>query len=152
MTESGAARDAHIVAELHDAVTRMHVLAQRPRIVVATGARSTGARPMAWQVLLTKSLAAPAGTLRFRGVPAMALPIVLMQGFDSRPVPSGSRSHAWSVERLDAAMEHGPVIQLFRADRLADGVEHALVGVLVFEEDGLSLAGVRALVGEMGLR
>jgi len=31
-------------------------------------------------------------------------------------------------------------------------VAQALVGVLVFEEDGLRLDGVRAIVGEVGLR
>jgi hypothetical protein len=31
-------------------------------------------------------------------------------------------------------------------------VSRALVGVIVFEEDGLSLAGVRAIVQELGLR
>jgi fumarylacetoacetate (FAA) hydrolase family protein len=49
-------------------------------------------------------------------------------------------------------MTAGPVIQVFRADRLPDDVSRALVGVIVFEEDGLSLTGVRALVQELGLR
>jgi len=49
-------------------------------------------------------------------------------------------------------MNAGPVIQVFRADRLPDDVSRALVGVIVFEEDGLSLTGARALVQELGLK
>jgi hypothetical protein len=49
-------------------------------------------------------------------------------------------------------MNSGPVIQVFRADRLPDDVSRALMGVIVFEEDGLSLVGVRALVQELGFK
>jgi fumarylacetoacetate (FAA) hydrolase family protein len=48
-------------------------------------------------------------------------------------------------------MRAGPVVQVFRVDRLPDDVSRALVGVLVFEEDGLTLAGVRAVTQELGL-
>jgi fumarylacetoacetate (FAA) hydrolase family protein len=47
-------------------------------------------------------------------------------------------------------MAMGPVIQVFRADRLPDDVGRALLGIIVFEEDGLQLAGVRASVREFG--
>jgi hypothetical protein len=43
------------------------------------------------------------------------------------------------------------VIQVFRTDRLPDDVGRALLGVIVFEEDGLQMAGVRAIVREFGL-
>ena len=48
-------------------------------------------------------------------------------------------------------MAMGPVIEAFRADRMPDDVARALVGVLVFEEDGLRLDGIRAIAGELGL-
>jgi len=126
----------------------MHVLATRPRVVVAKGTRAIGARPMAWQVLFERSFGPDVPVLRYRGVPARMLVTVLGTGFDSEP----TLDPAWSHERLGAAMAGGPVIQAFRADRLPDDVAHALMGVLVFEDDGLHLDGVRAIVGELGLR
>ena len=141
-------REARILADLSDAVGRMHVVAQRPRVVVASGKRTDGARPMAWQVLFERSFGADVPAMRYRGVSAGALMEVLMNGFDSEP----NLSPSWSHERLMDAMMTGPVIEAFRADRLPDDVASALMGVLVFEEDGLKLNGVRALVGEVGLR
>jgi hypothetical protein len=78
----------------------------------------------------------------------MRLQAVLANGHDSEP----TLAPGWSCSRLGDAMTTGPVIQVFRADRLPDDVSRALVGVIVFEEDGLSLTGVRALVQELGLR
>ena len=141
-------RDARILEDLQDAVTRMHVVAQRPRVVVATGTRTHGARPMAWQVLFERSFGDTMPALRYRGVSARALTQVLAQGFDSEP----TLDPAWAHARLGSAMSMGPVIQAFRADRLPDDVARALVGVLVFEEDGLRLEGVRAVAGEFGIR
>jgi len=141
-------RDDRILADLQDAVTRMHVIAQRPRIVVAKGTRTQGARPMAWQVLFERSFGGDLRTLRYRGVSARALSAVLAEGFDSEPTLDPEWSHA----RLSTAMADGPVIQAFRADRLPDDVATALVGVLVFEEDGLHIDGVRAVAGEFGVR
>ncbi len=137
-----------ILADLQDAVTRMHVVAQKPRLVVAKGARTDGTRPMAWQVLFERSFGSDRPPLRYRGVPARVLSRVLAEGFDSEPTLDPSWSHA----RLGSAMAQGPVVQAFRADRLPDDVARALVGVLVFEEDGLYLDGVRALAGEFGVR
>ena len=145
---AGAEREARILADLQDAVTRMHVLAQQPRVVVATGARAQGARAMAWQVLFERSLGKQVPALVYRGVSARALTAVLAEGFDSEP----TLDPAWAHPRLSVAMANGPVIQAFRADRLPDDVAKALVGVLVFEEDGLHIDGVRALTGEFGLR
>jgi hypothetical protein len=99
---------------------------------------------MAWQVLFERSLGADAPALRYRGVPASALARVLAEGFDREPSPGETWAHA----RLVDAMAGGPVIQAFRADRLPDDVARALVGVLVFEEDGLHRDGIRALVRE----
>ncbi len=141
-------RSARILADLQDAVGRMHVVSRQPRVVVATGTRREGARAMAWQVLFERSFGGDLPALRYRGVRAGALAEVLTSGFDSEP----SLDPAWSHTRLGEAMSHGPVIEAFRADRLPDDVANALVGVLVFEEDGLQLAGVRALVSEFGLR
>lgn len=143
-----AQREARILADLQDAVGRMHVIAQTPRIVVATGKRADGARPMAWQVLFERSLGGDVPALNYRGARAGALLDVLHHGFDSEPTLDAGWSHA----RLIDAMAMGPVIQAFRADRLPDDVARALVGVLVFEEDGLRLDGVRAIAGELGLR
>ncbi len=126
----------------------MHVVAHRPRVVVATGTRADGARPMAWQVLFERSLGGDVPALRYRGVRAGALIEVLTRRFDSEP----TLDPAWAHTRLVDAMATGPVIQAFRADRLPDDVARALVGVLVFEEDGLRLDGVRAVAGELGLR
>jgi hypothetical protein len=126
----------------------MHVLAQRPRLVVAKGKRVHGARPMAWQVLFERSFGDAVPRLRYRGVPAHALTTVLADGFDSEPTLDPS----WSHERMSDAMADGPVIQAFRADRLPDDVAVALMGVLVFEEDGLHLDGIRAIAGEFGMR
>jgi hypothetical protein len=103
---------------------------------------------MAWQVLFERSFGGDVPALQYRGVSAGSLMDVLMNGFDSEPTLDPS----WSHPRLMDAMMTGPVIEAFRADRLPDDVARALVGVLVFEEDGLRLDGVRALVGEVGLR
>lgn len=150
MTEpsSTSRRDARILADLQDAVGRMHVVARTPRVVVARGSRVTGARPMAWQVLFERSFGPDVPTLHYRGVSPGALMDVLLRGFDSEPTLGTTWAHA----RLSDAMATGPVISAFRADRLPDDVARALVGVLVFEEDGLQLDGVRAIVGELGLR
>ncbi len=126
----------------------MHVLATRPRIVVAKGIRTQGARPMAWQVLFERSFGAELPELRYRGVSARSLATVLSQQFDSEPTLDPEWAHA----RLSQAMAQGPVIQAFRADRLPDDVSKALMGVLVFEEDGLHIDGVRALAGEFGIK
>jgi len=141
-------RDERILEDLQDAVTRMHVLTTRPRIVVAKGMRVQGARPMAWQVLFERSFGAELPALRYRGVAARSLATVLSQKFDSEPTLDSEWAHA----RLSSAMAQGPVIQAFRADRLPDDVSKALMGVLVFEEDGLHIDGVRALAGEFGIR
>jgi hypothetical protein len=145
---STAPRDARILADLQDAVTRMHVVATRPRVVVAKGTRAQGARPMAWQVLFERSFGGDVPALAYRGVPARMMSHVLAHGFDSEPTLDPDWSHA----RLGAAMLQGPVIQAFRADRLPDDVSRALMGVLVFEEDGLHIDGIRAVAGELGLR
>jgi hypothetical protein len=139
---------SRILEDLHDAVERMHVVARQPRVIVATGTRTKGARPMAWQVLFERSLGGEQLSLVYRGVRAGALSEVLMKGFDSEP----TLEPGWAHARLVDAMATGPVIQAFRADRLPDDVARALVGVIVFEEDGLRLDGVRAVVGELGLR
>jgi hypothetical protein len=138
-------RQTRILEDLQDAVQRMHVLAREPRVVVATGSRDGGARPMAWQVLFERSLGPGAPALVYRGAPATRLPAVLMDGYDAEP----TLDDGWAQPRLGDAMRSGPVIQAFRADRLPDDVARALVGVLVFEEDGLSLAGIRALTQEL---
>ena len=141
-------REARILADLQDAVTRMHVLAQHPRLVVALGKRTQGARPMAWQVLFERSFGGAVPPLRYRGVSARSLIAVLTNGFDSEP----TLDTMWAHDRLSDAMAEGPVIQAFRADRLPDDVARALVGILVFEEDGLHIDGVRAVAGELGVR
>jgi hypothetical protein len=143
-----APRDARILADLQDAVSRMHVVATRPRVVVAKGTRVQGARPMAWQVLFERSFGGDVPALTYRGVPARMFSHVLAHGFDSEP----SLDPDWAHTRLSVAMSQGPVIQAFRADRLPDDVSRALMGVLVFEEDGLHIDGVRAVAGELGLR
>lgn len=140
-------REARILDDLQDAVQRMHVLARSPRIVLASGTRGQGARPMAWQALFERSFGADLPAVSYRGAPASALTTVLAKGFDLEPTLAGGWSHA----RLRDAMPMGPVIQVFRADRLPDDVGRALIGVIVFEEDGLQLAGVRAIVREFGL-
>lgn len=149
-----ADREARILADLQDAVSRMHVMPGTPRVVVAAGSRSSGARPMAWQVLFERSftgggaggggVAGTAPSMRYRGAAATALGRILHQGFDSEP----SLGEEWAHSRLADAMEQGPVIQAFRADRLPDDVSRALVGLLVFEEDGLHRDGIRAVLGE----
>ena len=141
-------REARILADLQDAVSRMHVLAQQPRLVVATGKRVHGARPMAWQVLFERSFGDAVRPLRYRCVGARALTTILADGFDSEP----TLNPAWSHTRLSDAMADGPVIQAFRADRLPDDVARALMGILVFEEDGLHIDGIRAIAGEFGVR
>jgi hypothetical protein len=144
---TGVDRQTRILDDLQDAVQRMHVLARSPRIVLAAGSRQEGARPMAWQVLFERSLGSHP-PLQYRGTAAVRLPAVLTSGFDSEP----TLAPGWACERLGDAMQAGPVIQVFRADRLPDDVSRALIGVIVFEEDGLSLEGVRALTQELGLR
>ncbi len=103
---------------------------------------------MAWQVLFERSFGGDVPTLVYRGVAARMISHVLAHGFDSEP----TLDPEWSHTRLSAAMSQGPVIQAFRADRLPDDVSRALVGVLVFEEDGLHVDGIRAIAGELGLR
>lgn len=103
---------------------------------------------MAWQVLFERSLGGKHPPLQYRGVSAVRLQAVLANGYDSEP----TLDRAWSMPRLGDAMSGGPVIQVFRSDRLPDDVSRALMGVIVFEEDGLSLKGVRALTQELGIR
>jgi hypothetical protein len=141
-------RDARILDDLQDAVQRMHVLSRSPRVVLATGVRYQGARPMAWQALFERSFGGELPPCSYRGAPASALRAVFTAGFDREP----TLDPGWSHARLRDAMTAGPVIQVFRNDRLPDDVARALIGVLVFEEDGLSHSGVRALVREIGLR
>jgi hypothetical protein len=138
-------RSGRILDDLQDAVQRMHVLRRDPRLVVANGSRGVGARPMAWQVLFERSFGQAMPSLVYRGTSAATLPTVLLQGFDQEP----TLEPGWSHARLGNAWAMGPVIQAFRADRLPDDVSRALVGVLIFEEDGLSLAGIRALTQEL---
>jgi hypothetical protein len=140
-------RQQRILDDLQDAVQRMHVLARSPRVVVASGTRFAGARAMAWQVLFERSLGAHP-PLQYRGTSAVRLQAVLANGFDQEPTLAAG----WSFARLGEAMPMGPVIQVFRADRLPDDVSRALVGVIAFEEDGITLKGVRALTQELGLR
>ena len=137
-------REERILADLQDAVSRMHVMPGTPRVVVAAGTRTIGARPMAWQALFERSLGDGTPPLRYRGAPAATLGRILHQGFDSEPTLDAGWAHA----RMGDAMQQGPVIQAFRADRLPDDVARALVGVIVFEEDGLHRDGVRAVVAE----
>lgn len=145
--EGPAERQARILEDLQDAVQRMHVLSRSPRVVVASGRRDEGARPMAWQVLFERSLGEHP-PLQYRGTTAMRLQAVLTNGYDAEP----TLAPGWSNARLGDALAAGPVVQVFRADRLPDDVSRALMGVIVFEEDGLTLTGVRALVQELGLR
>jgi hypothetical protein len=141
-------RQARILEDLQDAVERMHVLSRSPQVIVASGRRDQGARAMAWQVLFERSLGPKHPALSYRGVSAVRLQAVLANGYDSEP----TLAPGWSNTRLGDAMNAGPVIQVFRSDRLPDDVSRALMGVIVFEEDGLSVAGVRALTQEFGLR
>lgn len=122
----------------------MHVISTQPRVIVAQGARTEGARPMAWQVLFERGLGAGALTLCYRGVSAARLHAVIRDGFDSEPTLAAG--NAWAHARLVDAMADGPVLQVFRADRLPDDVSRALVGLIVFEEDGLHRDGVRTLL------
>lgn len=147
-TGAGPDRQARILEDLQDAVERMHVLSRSPRVVAAAGTRQEGARPMAWQVLFERSLGPGGPPVQYRGTSAAHLATVLTQGFDQEPTLAPDWAHA----RLGDAMAAGPVVQVFRADRLPDDVARALIGVLVFEEDGLTVQGVRALVSELGLR
>jgi hypothetical protein len=102
---------------------------------------------MAWQALFERSFGGELPPVSYRGTSASTLTTVLAQGFDSEP----TLGSGWSHPRLRDAMGMGPVIQVFRADRLPDDVGRALLGVILFEEDGLHLAGVRAIVREFGL-
>ncbi|MES2522681.1 MAG: hypothetical protein V4617_08305 [Gemmatimonadota bacterium] len=142
-----AARDARILADLQDAVGRMHVIPGEPRVVFAKGTRTEGARPMAWQVLFERMFGPDAPRMRYRGTSAADLGAVIAAGFDSEP---GLELDSWSHLRLADAMAQGPVIQAFRADRLPDDVSRALVGLLVFEEEGLRVDDVRTLVERWG--
>ena len=145
---SGPDRHARILEDLQDAVERMHVLSRSPRVVAAAGARQDGARPMAWQVLFERSMGPAAPVLQYRGASGMRLRAILTNGFDAEP----TLAPGWSHPRLGDAMLTGPVIQVFRADRLPDDVSRALVGVIVFEEDGLTIGVVQALLRELGIR
>jgi hypothetical protein len=140
-------RDARILADLQAAALRLHVVSQAPRVLVVDGPRDRDPHPVAWQALCTRSVGASPGALAFRGAPAATLPLVLRQGFDAEP----QLGETWAHARLAAAMAEGPVVQLVRADRLPDDVARALVGVLVFEEDGLTLDAVRTAAIEAGL-
>jgi hypothetical protein len=144
-----AARDARILADLQNAVSRMHVIAGatagQPRVVVAEGTRLHGARPMAWQTLFERMFGPDAPAMRYRGASAASLPGILRHGFDAEPVLG---DEAWAHERLVDAMAQGPVLQAFRADRLPDDVARALVGLIVFEEDGLTRDSVRTLMND----
>ena len=102
---------------------------------------------MAWQALFERSFGGELPSVRYRGAPASALTTVLAKGFDSEP----TLGSGWSHPRLREGMAMGPVVQVFRADRLPDDVGRALLGIIVFEEDGLQAAGVRAIVREFGL-
>ena len=121
----------------------MHVVSGQPRVVVAEGSRLQGARPMAWQTLFERMFGPEAPALRYRGAPADRLESVLREGFDSEPALG---EDPWAHPRLGDAMSRGPVIQAFRADRLPDDVGRALVGLIVFEEDGITRDGVRRLM------
>jgi hypothetical protein len=140
-----AARDARILADLQDAVSRMHVIAAQPRVVVARGTRVQGARPMAWQTLFERMFGPEAPAMRYRGAPAASLAGILRDGFDAEPTLGDD---AWSHPRLVDAMAQGPVLQAFRADRLPDDVARALVGLIVFEEDGVTMDTVRDLISD----
>ena len=139
-----ASRDARILADLQDAVSRMHVMAGQPRVVVAEGSRLQGARPMAWQTLFERMFGPEAPAMRYRGAAADRLESVLRDGFDAEPI----LGEEWSHARLGDAMSGGPVIQAFRADRLPDDVARALVGLIVFEEDGITRDSVRELMND----
>jgi hypothetical protein len=97
---------------------------------------------MAWQVLFERSFGNRRTELRYRGTSATNLETVLSRGFDEEP----TLSENWAYERLDAAMLQGPVIQAFRKSQLPDDVERALAGLLVFQEEGLVIENVRALL------
>lgn len=98
---------------------------------------------MAWQTLFERMFGADAPAMRYRGAPADSLPGILRHGFDAEPTLGDD---GWSHPRLMDAMAQGPVLQAFRADRLPDDVARALVGLIVFEEDGLTRDSVRALM------
>jgi hypothetical protein len=144
MNVPGARRrtDSSILHDLQDAVSRMHVVSLIPRVVVLRCARSEGPRPMTWQVLFERSLGGTLPKLGYRGASASMLRTILKTGFDEEP----TLSRDWSHDRLDVAMKRGPVVQAFRSDRLPDDVAYALVGILIFEEDGLELESVRGIV------
>ncbi len=108
---------------------------------------SQGARPMAWQALFERSFGGELPACSYRGAPAASLRDIMANGFDREP----SLVAGWSHSRLRDAMTAGPIIQVFRDDRLPDDVARALIGVIIFEEDGLQLSAVRALVQEFGL-
>lgn len=145
---SDSRRETRILADLQDAVERMHVLVRSPRIVLCRGRRVDGARPMAWQVLFERSLGSDAPTLVYRGAPATALSTVFSRGFDQEP--SIDRA-GWAHRRLVHAMAQGPVIQAFREDRLPAQISSAMVGVLVFEEDGLDHSVISNALRTAGL-
>ena len=143
-----AARDARILADLQNAVSRMHLIAGQLRVVVAEGTRLQGARPMAWQTLFERMFGPDAPAMRYRGASAESLALVLREGFDAEP----TLDPGWAHPRIVDAMFQGPVIQAFRADRLPDDVARALVGLIVFEEDGLTRDRVRDLMNKSSKR
>jgi len=145
MPEFDPVRSGRILDELQDAVSRLHVISIEPRIVVAAADRKSGPRPMAWQVLFQRSFGSETPAIRYRGASATNLNVILERGFDDDP----SLDKHWSHERLRDAMKQGPVIQAFREDRLPDDVENALIGLLIFEEDGLNVEGIRTLSLQM---
>ena len=100
---------------------------------------------MAWQTLFERMFGPDAPAMRYRGAPAESLATIVRHGFDAEPALGDD---AWSHARLMDAMEQGPVLQAFRADRLPDDVGRALVGLLVFEEDGITRDSVRALMND----
>ena len=141
-------RETRILDDLQDAVQRMHMLATSPRVVFATGVRHQGARPMAWQALFERTVGGAQPSCRYRGAPASALTTILSAGADQQPTGAPEWSHA----QLRDAMAAGPIIQAFRNDRLAETAAPVLIGAIIFEEDGLTLRGVRAMVKKLGLR
>lgn len=145
--DSGSRRSTRILADLQDAVERMHVLVRTPRVVLCRGRRVDGARPMAWQVLFERSLGPHSPTLMYRGAAAASLSAVFTRGFDAEP----SADAGWAHRRLVDAMAQGPVIQVFDGDRIAVDGGAALVGVLVFEEDGLDHEAVADALRTAGL-
>ena len=78
---------------------------------------------------------------------ASALEAVFTRGFDAEP----AAEPGWAHCRIGDAMAQGPVIQAFRTDRIGGDPGRALVGVLVFEEDGLSHSAVLETLRAAGI-